>query len=134
AVYDIPALHSNRALRLVTRDWRVSTLYQVQSGFPFTISVYGDTANAGTAVGENPIRANYTGQPVFGDGTRTDARWFNPAAFSTPAAFTYGNAGRNSVYGPGMQTVDLFLASHITFTEKMKFEMRVEAFNALNHS
>ncbi|HEY4085071.1 MAG TPA: hypothetical protein VGM43_03995 [Bryobacteraceae bacterium] len=60
-----------------------ATLYQVQSGFPFTISVYGDTANAGTAVGENPIRANYTGQRVFGDGTRTDAQWFNPAAFSS---------------------------------------------------
>lgn len=134
AVYDIPALHNSRALRLFTRDWRLSTLYQVQSGFPFTISVYGDTANAGTAVGENPIRANYTGQPVFGDGTRTDAQWFNPAAFSTPAAFTYGSAGRNSVYGPGMQTVDLALARQFTFTEKVKFEMRVEAFNALNHS
>ncbi len=134
AVYDIPALHSNRALRLFTRDWRLSTLYQVQSGFPFTISVYGDTANAGTAVGENPIRANYTGQPVFGDGTRTDAQWFNPAAFSTPAAFTYGSAGRNSVYGPGMQTVDLALARQFTFTEKLKFDIRVEAFNALNHS
>ena len=28
------------------------------SGFPFTISVFGDTANAGTLLGENPIRAN----------------------------------------------------------------------------
>ena len=35
--------------------------YQAQTGFPFTISVFGDTANAGTVVGENPIRANLTG-------------------------------------------------------------------------
>ena len=38
--------------------------------FRFTISVFGDTANAGTLLGENPIRANYTGQPIFSSGTR----------------------------------------------------------------
>ena len=30
---------------------------------PFTISVFGDTANSGTVLGENPIRANATGTP-----------------------------------------------------------------------
>ena len=53
-------------VRALTRNWQVSTIYQAQTGFPFTISVFGDTANSGTVLGENPIRANYTGQPVFG--------------------------------------------------------------------
>jgi len=66
-------------------------VYQIQSGFPFTISVYGDTADAGTVVGENPIRANYTGQPVYGNGTGNTNEWFNPEAFATPAACTFGN-------------------------------------------
>src|SRR5207344_1711482 len=65
-VYDIPALHTSGIAAALTRNWRISTLYQIQSGFPFTISVFGDTANSGTAVGENPVRADYTGQPVFG--------------------------------------------------------------------
>ena len=82
AVYELPALRSADWRRALTRNWRLSTIYQVQSGFPFTISVFGDTANAGAIVGENPIRANYTGQPVFGAGTRTTAEWFNPASFS----------------------------------------------------
>jgi hypothetical protein len=46
------------------------------------------------------------GQPVFGPATGTTAAWFNPAAFSTPAAYTFGNAGRKTAYGPGMETLD----------------------------
>jgi hypothetical protein len=134
AVYDIPTFGSASWSRALLRNWRVSTLYQVQSGFPFTISVFGDTANAGTVLGENPIRANYTGQPVFGPGTRNTSQWFNPAAFSAPAAFTFGNVGRNTVYGPGMQTMDLAIVRSFAIRESLRFELRAEAFNALNHS
>jgi len=96
--------------------------------------VFGDTANAGTLLGENPIRANYTGQPVFNSSTGTSDAWFNPAAFSTPAAFTFGNVGRNSVYGPGLQTLDLALQREFAVTETVKVQIRAEAFNALNHA
>jgi hypothetical protein len=134
AVYDIPALRNSRLAGTVTRNWHLSTVYQAQSGYPLTVSVFGDTANAGTLLGENPIRANYTGAPVFGPGTRTADSWFNPAAFTTPAAFTFGNAGRNSVYGPGMQTLDLALHRQFTVTEQVNFQIRAEFFNALNHT
>ena len=134
AVYDIHPLGKSGPVRSATRNWLLSTVYQVQSGFPFTISVFGDTANAGTVVGENPIRANYTGQPVFGPGTGTTGAWFNPGAFATPAAFTFGSAGRNTVYGPGMQTMDLALVRSFALAEKLHLEMRAEAYNALNHS
>jgi hypothetical protein len=134
AVYDVPGWNRNNPLRAITRNWRVSALYQVQSGFPFTISVFGDTANAGTVLGENPVRANATGQPVFGPDTRNTMQWFNPAAFAAPAAFTYGSVGRNTVYGPGMQTLDLALVRSFAVRESARIEVRGEAFNALNHS
>jgi len=133
-VYALPSWGQSGFRNWITKDWRLSAIYQAQSGFPFTISVFGDTANAGTLLGENPIRANYTGLPVFGSGTRTADQWFNPAAFSTPAAFTFGNVGRNTVYGPGRQTLDLALQREFSFTEQIKFQIRAEAFNALNHS
>jgi carboxypeptidase family protein len=133
AVYDVPAFGKWHWSRAATANWRLSSIYQVQTGFPLTISVFGDTANTGTILGENPDRANYTGQPVFGTGTRTAARWFNPAAFALPPAFTFGNAGRNSVYGPGMQTLDLAVVREFAATERMKFQIRGEFFNALNH-
>ena len=133
-VYGIPALKKNGFVNAVSKDWRLSAIYQAQSGFPFTISVFGDTANAGTLLGENPIRANYTGQSVFDANSRTADRWFNTAAFTTPAAFRFGNVGRNTVYGPGRQTLDLALQREFAMTETIKVQVRAEAFNALNHT
>src|SRR6266403_798603 len=133
-VYNIPTLGKSGFFHAITKDWRISAIFQAQSGFPFTISVFGDTANAGTLLGENPIRARYTGQPVFAPGTHTADSWFNTAAFATPAAFTFGDVGRNTVYGPGRQTLDLALQREFAVTENMKVQIRAEAFNALNHT
>jgi hypothetical protein len=134
AVYNSRAYGSSRLARALTRDWRGSIVYQAQTGFPFTVSVFGDTANAGTVVGENPIRANVTSQKVFPSGTRNSTTWMNPTAFVTPPAYTYGNAGRNSVYGPGLQTMDLGVVREFNVAERATFEARAEFFNALNHT
>ena len=134
AVYAAPSWNRTNLTRAVTRDWRGSMEYQVQTGFPFTVSVFGDTANAGTAVGENPIRANVTGAKVFPSGTRNATTWFNPAAFTAPPAYTYGNASRNSVYGPGMQTMDMGVVREFSVTESARFEARAEFFNLFNHT
>ena len=134
AVYDLPRVSRWSWSRVATRSWRLSTIYQVQTGFPFTISVFGDTANAGSILGENPVRANYTGAPVFGPGTGTAERWFNTQAFATPPAFTFGNVGRNTVYGPGMQTLDTALDRAFRITETAQISIRGELFNALNRT
>jgi hypothetical protein len=134
AVYSSHAVGTSHLTQVLTRDWRASLQYQAQTGFPLTISVFGDTANAGTVVGENPIRANVTGAAVFPSGTRNSTTWFNPGAFAAPHAYTYGNSGRNSVYGPGPQSVDLGVVREFSVAEKAKFEARAEFFNALNHT
>jgi hypothetical protein len=133
-VYSSHAVGANPLMQALSRDWRASLEYQVQTGFPLTISVFGDTANAGTVVGENPIRANLTGQKIFGTGTRNSTTWFNPQAFAAPPAYTYGQVGRNSVYGPGLQTLDLGVVREFSIAEKARFEARGEFFNALNHT
>jgi hypothetical protein len=127
-------LGGNRFLQSMTRNWTGSMEFQAQTGFPFTVSVFGDTANAGTVVGENPIRANVTGKAIFPSGTRNATTWLNPAAFAAPPAYTFGNAARNSVYGPGLETTDLAVVRDFSVTEKTKFEARAEFFNALNHT
>ena len=133
-VYATHAYGSSHLAQILTRDWRGSIEFQAQTGFPLTISVFGDTANAGTVVGENPIRANLTGKPVFGAGTRNSATWFNPTAFSAPPAYTFGDVGRNTVYGPSLQEMDLGIVREFPIAEKARFEARGEFFNALNHT
>lgn len=132
-IYELPHLGTGWG-RALLQGWRLSALLQMQSGFPFTISVFGDTANAGTLLGENPVRANYTGQPVFVPGTRTAARWFNPAAFAAPPAFQFGNVGRNTIYGPGMHTLDLALTRDFRLREQLSLQIRGEFYNALNRT
>jgi hypothetical protein len=132
SVFDLPAYKRTDWMRLVTQHWHLNTIYQIESGMPFTISVFGDTANSGTVLGENPIRANYTGKPVFGPGTRTATQWFNPAAFAAPPAYTFGDVGRNSVYGPPLRTLDIALARTFRLSERASLQFRGEAFNAFN--
>src|SRR5262249_19670944 len=123
AVYEIPAFGASGVVRAISKDWHLSTVYQVQTGYPFTVSVFGDTANSGTVLGENPIRANVVaGQPLYGAGTQNSNEWFNTAAFAAPPAFTFGDAGRNSVYGSGTQTLDLAVVRDFSLTERAKFQ------------
>ena len=123
----------SRIARGILGDWQVSLIYQAQSGFPFTISVFGDTANAGSLLNVNPIRANAVPgvSPELPSDERTMDRWFNTAAFATPAAFQFGDVGRNSVVGPGLSKADLALDREVPLGA-YDLHFRVEAFNVFN--
>jgi hypothetical protein len=60
--------------------------------------------------------------------------YFDTDCFVTPAAFTFGNAGRNILYGPGTNNVDFALHRFfpIPIREAMKLEFRAELFNFFN--
>ena len=133
-IHDVPGWTMNGFMRAVTSNWSASAIVQLQTGFPMTISVFGDTATSGTALGENPVRANLTGKPIFGPGTRNATTWFNLAAFATPPAYTFGSVGRNTVYGPGMETVDVSVVRSFPLGEALRLETRGEFFNTLNHT
>ena len=60
-------------------------------------------------------------------------RWFDPSVFTTPAPYTYGNAGRNVLFGPGRWNWDMSLFKNFVIKDQMRFELRAEAFNVFNH-
>jgi hypothetical protein len=113
-------------------DWLLQSSFTVASGTPFTARVLGSYSNV--AGGTNgSLRADYDGEPIqIGD--RSIGHWFNTAAFSPPATGTYGNAGRNSIIGPGSWVMNLVLSKNFPLKESMGLEMRAEADNVLNHA
>ena len=46
---------------------------------------------------------------------------------------TFGNAGHNSLRGPGYFDVDVALAREFALHERLALQVRGEAFNVLNH-
>jgi len=67
--------------------------------------------------------------------SQTTAGWYNRAAFVEAPAGTFGNAGRDDVNAPPVFGFDADL--HKTWTmpyrDNHRVQLRVEAFNVLNH-
>jgi hypothetical protein len=53
--------------------------------------------------------------------------------FARPAAGTWGNIGRDALWGPGLVNVDASVAKNFTLHEDLKLQLIVQAFNAFNH-
>src|SRR5207237_6504934 len=101
-LYDLPVRKNMGVASTIFGDLQLSGILSMQSGFPFTVNVSGDTAGAGAGTGGIFIRPNYiSGQTVQLSGSqRSTDHFFNTAAFSVPAAGTFGNLGRNTIIGP----------------------------------
>ena len=99
-----------------------------QSGAPFTVNISSDQANVGAGPAQRP---NIAGNP--NDGPKNPEEWFDTSAFSLPALYTFGNAPRNGVIGPGLQEFDLSLQKDIRLKEATKLQFRAEAYNLFNH-
>jgi Carboxypeptidase regulatory-like domain/TonB dependent receptor len=119
-------LNDSGPLSYVFGGWQVNGLHLFQTGLPFTPTLNAATVNTGT--GSRPDR--------IADGQLSDPtvdRWFDTAAFATPAQFTYGNAGRNILYGPGRVNTDFSLFKEFAARGSFRLQFRAECFNLFNH-
>ncbi|MFL6450371.1 MAG: TonB-dependent receptor domain-containing protein [Bryobacteraceae bacterium] len=109
--------------------WQVSSIVTIQSGAPFSPILATATANTGTF--NRPDRVCDGNLP--GDQQTLNA-FYNVSCFKTPAQYTFGNAGRNILIGPGLGTWDLGAGKDFLFTEKAGIQFRSEFFNVLNRA
>lgn len=130
-LYELPALTTNRYVRAVIGGWKIGLLETLQSGPPFTVVTTANTTNAFPA---GALRPNLVGDPGLPSDERTLSRWFNTAAFANPASFTFGNAPRSVLRGPGLATTDLTLEKSIPLSARVKVDVRAEAYNLLNRA
>ncbi|MHB1022676.1 MAG: TonB-dependent receptor [Acidobacteriaceae bacterium] len=113
--------------------WRVTGVFQLHSGIPFTPIVgTADNSNSQASVCGCGFRwlPNVVGNPHVSHPSVN--RWFNPNAFATPASYTFGNAHRDMLRGPAWRDLDLSLGKTFLLREGLNLEVRADAFNALN--
>jgi len=131
--YSLPAGKGRRFLNhggagnLVLGGWQTNGFVTLQTGLPFTPALQTTTVNTGT--GSRPDRIASGSSP---SDQRSINRWFDVTAFSTPAPFTYGNAGRDILFGPGRINFDMSLFKDFPVRETIKLQFRAEAFNIFN--
>jgi hypothetical protein len=107
--------------------WELSGIIGKRTGYWFSPSAGLDNSLSG--VGAD--RPNVVGDPVLSNPSLN--AWFNTAAYKANSAGTFGNAGRNSLQGPGAFTFDAALMRDFALTERHHIQFRGEAFNILNH-
>jgi hypothetical protein len=119
-----PFLNYGGFVNQIVGGWQLNGILTVQSGLWFSPVLQTSTTN-GTA--SRPNRVGTISYP------KTLNQWFNPTAFGTPAPYTYGNAGRDTLLGPGRTNWDSSLFKEVPLHDQMLLQFRFEAYNALNH-
>jgi hypothetical protein len=129
-IYDLPF----KGNRLVS-GWELAPIFSIQSGNPFDVVIpaTGITGAGNTITPIALVPLTITGNPL--------GQWIAPSSpgnytgiFANPATqTTFGNLGRNAFVGPGFADVDLALAKNTKITEKVNMQIRVDAFDLLNH-
>ena len=109
------------------RRWTVTGQITAASGLPQT-PVYL-AAVTGTGV-TGSIRPSLTGAPLY---AAAAGLHLNPAAYKAPVAGQWGDAGRNSIIGPGQFVFNGQLQRSFRLKDRYNLDFRVDSTNLLNH-
>lgn len=134
SVYELPVGRGRRwwnkgATAVLLGGWNLGTIVTLQDGSPVGLVTQVNTTNA---FNPGAQRANLLRNPALPASERTVERWFDISAAEAPAQFTFGNAGRTVLTGPGLANVDISLLKNFALSERFNVQFRAEAFDALN--
>jgi hypothetical protein len=113
--------------------WQMNSIASFHTGTPVNI-----VSNSGYADYPGLRPDAVPGQsPDLPRDKRSVAKWFNTAAFMSPAGQSNsnpipGSAGRNIVRGPGYTNLDFSMFKYVLLSDKMRLQLRGESFNLLN--
>jgi hypothetical protein len=137
-VYDLPFGNGRHWLTGATGGvqaalggWQVEGLALDRTGNPFSVSLGTNTFGNGNFTNQRPNKVpGVSSVPVGGQSV---SLWLNRAAFSLPAAGTFGNLGRDTEYGPAFNQFDFAVVKSFPLGESKRLQFRSEFFNVLNH-
>jgi hypothetical protein len=111
--------------------WTYSGGFTFSSGTPHTATISGNLASTSGIAALEQLRAEATGVSIDAPGSP----YFNLAAFTTPAAGTFGDAARDTI--PGLPTISLNGAVNRAWrfgdVGRRQLQLRLSANNMLNH-
>jgi hypothetical protein len=136
-IYDLPIGKGkwlltglSNGLNRVIGGWQIAGIVTAASGHYVSITTNAK-ANGYQYPGNTP-RANIVGDPSVAQ--QNQYEWFNPKAYAVPSAYVYGNSAPFSIQGPGTFNWDAALYKHTTISERLRLEIRMEAFDSINHA
>jgi hypothetical protein len=112
------------------KDWTFQNSITLHTGNPLNVISGGNRATTtGTGI-TGSVRADATGLPLF---PATPGDGFNLDAFSAPAAGMWGDAGRDTIPGPIVVSINASLGRVFRIGERRSIDLRYDVTNALNH-
>jgi hypothetical protein len=140
-IYALPFFKNEKGVAgAVFGGWQVSGIITGNTGLPLTATTSGfDPAGLGILPPPTTVGRPYVLCDPNVGGRRSQGQWFNTGCFSpTPTSGTastaLGNAGRGIINGPPTKRVDITLSKWLTITERLKVQLRAEAFNVFNQT
>jgi hypothetical protein len=136
-IYQTPAVTTSKALGLLANEWQISGVYRWTSGRPYGVgySIPGIGAANLTGTDGNPnARIVLTCDP--GSGSSGDPyKQLNTSCFAPPQPGSNGNeSARFFVRAPPTNNLDASLSKNFAVVKTVRFEVRLDVFNALNHT
>ena len=128
-VWNLPFGTGAKLTDRIIGGWQLSGIFQIQTGRPFTATESGNIS----LTGQSADRPNVVAGCDANSGPRTVTQWFNTACFSLPTTGTFGDSGRNVLTGPGLVSLDFAIARIFPIRERIRLQLRGEAFNLANH-
>ena len=116
----------------VLEGFQLTGILTAQTGRPFDVLGTRDSLRVGRVNRANLVGDPFAGGGSFSPGTKV---FFsnNRAAFANPAFDTPATIGRNQFHGPSFVNLDMSVAKRMKIWENASIELRLEAYNLLNH-
>jgi hypothetical protein len=148
AIYDLPfARGMHGVAKKVLDGWEFTPIVTARTGAPYTIYDITNDNYLYTRIAADqviPVNGNLPGRPSEGVNTfgifdfsqiKVDESYLNPITGSAdfgpfPANFT----GRDYFHTPGTFDIDLGIYKNTKITERANLQLRLEAYNAINHA
>jgi hypothetical protein len=134
-VWNLPGLpKQSRFTRGLLGNWEWSGIVSASTGDPVGVLAGADQSQ--TALGADRVVDLSSNHYLFGacQNSAPCVNWLNPNAFGLPPVGTFGNIGKNPLWGPGLFNWDMGVFKNIPITERLSLQFRAEFFNVFNHA